>query len=450
MSLGTTMNHRGLASLLVSLALVCPVVAQDLPRVLAVAWNDLKGDSGHVDLMNLESPRDFTGSPLETGRFAVLRIKGNRIFAVCPEEDTIKSITREPWAIDRTYNLASGTSPVDIAVVDSNRAYVTGRNATHLLRLDLNSGATAESVDLSPFADSDGIPDLGDMVIFEGRLFVQIRRLNELAPRRQVAPPYLAVIDLATETLVDVDRALPGVQALALTGTYPKRPMQIVPSLRRLFVSATGESFDFGGIEMIDLDGLRSMGLVIREGDGHTGVDVRPFYFVEPHRGFLAYTTDLTISSHLVEFSIPDGVVEVNLHTEVDFLAPVLEFDATTNSLFFPSSGFTNPGVHVFDAATGERLTKDVIPTPGPPQDLVIWDTALETPDPPMVDIALHPGLRITGSLGATYEIQYSVDMSNWVPLTNVTLHESPFFWCDPTPVNQQGKRYYRALPLNR
>ena len=362
-----------------------------------MAWNDLEGGTGHVDLMNLESPWGFSGKPLETGRFAVLRINGNHIYAVCPQDNAIKRMTREPWAIDRTYNLAIETKPVDIAVVDSNRAYLTGRSATHLLRLDLSTGALTETVDLSAFADADGTPDLGDMVIFEGRLFVQIRRLNELAPGGQVAPPYLAVIDLTTETLVDVDRALPGVQALALTGTHPKRPMQIVPSLRRLFVSATGGSFDFGGIEMIDLDGLRPMGLVIREADGLTGVDLGPFYLVEPHRGFLAYTTDLVISSHLVEFSIPDGVVDENLHTEVDFLAPVLEFDATSNSLFFPSSGFTNPGIHVFDAATGKRLTKEVIPTPGPPQDIVIWNTNPDTSDRPTVDIALHPGLRITG-----------------------------------------------------
>ena len=87
----TTKNHRVLGSVLVSLSLASSVIGQDPPpKMLAVAWNDLKGGSGHVDLMNTVSPWDFTGNPLETGRFAVLRIKGNRIYAVCPEEDIIR------------------------------------------------------------------------------------------------------------------------------------------------------------------------------------------------------------------------------------------------------------------------------------------------------------------------------------------------------------------------
>ena len=185
-------------SLLVLLTITPRVTAQDPPaRMLAVAWNDLNGGSGHVDLMNPEAPWDFAGSPLETGRFAVMRIRGDRIYVVCPEQDAIKTITREPWAIERTYNLATGTAPVDIAVADGDTAYVTGRNATHLLRLDLSSGTVTEVIDLSPFADSDGVPDLGDMAVFEGRLFLQIRRLNEHAPLGQVTPAYLAVMDLA-------------------------------------------------------------------------------------------------------------------------------------------------------------------------------------------------------------------------------------------------------------
>lgn len=420
------------------------------PRWLAVNWNDLSGKSGHVDLMNPEAPWGFAGQPLETGRFAVLRASGEHLYAVCPEQNAIKAIRLDPWNLERTYHLPDGSVPVDIAVADSRTAYVSARTATHLLRLDLETGAFEEAVDLSMFADPDRIPDLGDMVMHEGRLFVQIRRLNLEDFRGYTPPAYLAVIDLATASVIDTDPALPGLQALPLAGPVPKRPMQVVPATRRLFVSATGGFFDPGGIEMIDLDSLRSMGLVVRESDGLTGADLEPFYLVEPGRGFLAFTTDLTLSSHLVEFSLLEGVGDVNLHTEVDFLAPVLVYDPPSDSLFFPSSGSVNPGIHVFEGATGQRLTNEVLPTPGPPHDMVLIGAAPEPPDPASLEISLHPGLQVTGSLGATYQVQYTEDVPNlnWQVLTNLTLRESPTFWCDSTAVAGQPRRFYRVVPV--
>ena len=399
--------------------------------------------------MNPEAPWDFAGQPLETGRHAVLRVSGERLYAVCPEQNAIKVILLKPWSLERTYNLPEGTVPVDIAVANSQTAYVTARSATHVLRLDLDTGAVEEAVDLSMFADPDRIPDLGDMVMHEGRLFVQIRRLNLDDFRGYTPPSYLAVIDLVTASVIDTDPALPGLQALPLAGAIPKRPMQVVPATRRLFVSATGGFFDQGGIEMIDLDSLRSMGLVVRESDGLTGADLTPFCLVEQGRGFLAYTTDLTLSSHLVEFSLLGGVVDVNLHTEVDFLAPVLVYDPPNDSLFFPSSGSVNPGIHVFEGATGRRLTPEVLPTPGPPHDMVMVGVTAEPPDPASLDISLHPALHVTGSLGATYQIQYTEDLANpnWQVVTNLTLRESPTFWCDSTADANQPRRFYRAVP---
>jgi len=60
--------------------------------------------------------------------------------------------------------------------------------STHLLRLDLVAGGTDDVIDLGPFPDADGIPDPADMALYEGPLFLLIRRWNQ---------DFLAVIDVA-------------------------------------------------------------------------------------------------------------------------------------------------------------------------------------------------------------------------------------------------------------
>jgi hypothetical protein len=62
------------------------------------------------------------------------------------------------------------------------------------------------------------------------------------------------------------------------------------------------------------------------------------------------------------------------------------------------------------------------------------------------LSINTFPGLTITGIVGRTYQIQTSLDATNWVPRANVLLPSSPYLWFDQNPV--AGNRFYRALLL--
>lgn len=349
-----------------------PVAGEPGGRGLAVAWNDGAKGPGMLRIMSTRPPWDFTTPPLEIGRDPVLRYANGRLYAVSEAEDTITVVDPDAWTIERVHLLAEGSEPADIAVANAGTAYITRRLATHLLRLDLSSGAFSEVVDLGVFADADGVPDLGMTAVHEGRLFVQIRRINPSAQEGFLRPAYLVVVDMATEEIIDVDPATPGVQAIELAGTFPKFKMQVVGATRRLFVGATGGAFDEGGIEVVDLDALRSLGMVIREADGLTGADLGPFVMVAPERGYLVYTTDWTISSHLQGFSLSGGVDPLPaVYTAVDYLASILEYDAQGNQFFFPNNS-VNSGIHVFDADTGAQGTRDPVPTSGLPMDFVL------------------------------------------------------------------------------
>jgi len=206
----------------------------EIARRLAVAWDDATTSSGVVRAMSTLAPWDYQTPPLAGGADSVVRSAAGRAYVVSRSAGTITAVDPDTWAVLQVYPLGAGSEPLDIAVVSAQRAYVSRAGATHLLRLDLLTGATAEVVDLSMFADADGVPDLSMMAVDQGRLLVQIRRVNSSAPGGFALPAYLAVVDIASEQLIDVDPAAPGTQAIELEGTAPKHKMQIVPQTRRL------------------------------------------------------------------------------------------------------------------------------------------------------------------------------------------------------------------------
>jgi hypothetical protein len=57
-----------------------------------------------------------------------------------------------------------------------------------------------------------------------------------------------------------------------------------------------------------------------------------------------------------------------------------------------------------------------------------------------------YPGLRITGTVGRTYQIQTSPDLNTWTTKTTLLLTASPYLWIDQNAVN--GNNFYRAVML--
>ncbi len=393
-----TARSAALGLLAISILVSAPLPAAaggPAPRRLAVAWTRADG-SGALRAMSTAAPWGFVTPELGAGGQATLRFANGLLFVVSRSAGTIVVVDPVSWTPIRNHALGANSEPIDIAVVSERIAYVTRAGATRLLRLDLESGATQEVVNLAFLADADGVPDLGTLAVDGNHLFVQIRRFDLDVPGF-VPPALLAVVDLALEQPLDVDPAAPGVQAIALQGTAAKFGMQIVPGTRRLFVSATGGDFDQGGIEQVDLDTLRSLGLVVAEADGETGSDLGAFVLVNAERGFLTFTTDLTLSSHLVPFTLSGGAGQGQLHVVVDYFVPALAHEPRTGTLYMPEGGFSSSGVGVLDATSGALLTQSPTATDGSPTDLALLCDCTDADCPGMPSCAAVPTLAPPG-----------------------------------------------------
>jgi len=64
----------------------------------------------------------------------------------------------------------------------------------------------------------------------------------------------------------------------------------------------------------------------------------------------------------------------------------------------------------------------------------------------PSLNIALYPGLTVTGTPGKAYNISYAsaVDATTWTSLTNITLPASPYLFFDTNSATSTA-RFYRV-----
>jgi len=344
-------------------------------RPLAIAWNDTTSGTGLLAAISNEAPYATQTSSIAIALHSQLRSGGGRVYAISTTASEISVVDAATWQLERVLSIAAGGRPIDLAVVSSDVAYITRDGSSRLLKLDPTNGATSESVDLALFADPDGNPDLGWMAVYEGRLYVQVRRIDKGA---FVPPALVAVIDIASEQIVDVDPVQPGVQAIELAGLAAKRDMQILTETRELAVLSSGGNNDAGGIERIDLDTLQSTGLVVAEVDGTTGTDLECMLFTRPTGGYLNAKTDIVLSSHLHGFSVGTGVDSTQLNGALFYEVERMVYDSTTDVFFLPEGGSYGDGIRVFDAVSGGLLLPDPIPTNGTPTGLAFVCDAVD------------------------------------------------------------------------
>ncbi len=76
----------------------------------------------------------------------------------------------------------------------------------------------------------------------------------------------------------------------------------------------------------------------------------------------------------------------------------------------------------------------------------VTFDPSSEPVSPANLQLSIYPGLQIIGTVGRTYQIESSPDMTNWSTRTTLLLNSSPFLWIDKNPVS--GNKFYRAFLL--
>ena len=159
--------------------------------------------------------------------------------------------------------------------------------------------------------------------------------------------------------------------------------------------------------------------------------------FSTPQAAFGFYGTDVEVNQFTVRLihetvapsDIPVPVVVPQGSGGVFFFG-VIDKDRPFTAVDFQSIG-TSGEVFFFD-------------------DLTIAVPAQVHPEPASLEIALDAGVRIAGTIGATYRLECATepDLTNWMAVTNIVLSTSPFLFFDTDCVTSHVRRVYRAVTL--
>ena len=205
------------------------------------------------------------------------------------------------YATVQNFSTGNGSNPYDIAFLSPTKAYVTRYNWTTVMIVNPASGAALGVIDLSPFADADGIPEMARAIRVGRYLFVAIQRLDRNAFYSPTDSSAVVVIDTETDQVVDVDAAGPGVQGILLAGQNPVSDFSFDRASTRLLIGCVGAyGATDGGIAAIDPVFFQSLGFAITE--TALGGDVGDVEWMSSLRSF-AIVSDAGFNTSLVAWN---------------------------------------------------------------------------------------------------------------------------------------------------
>lgn len=291
--------------------------------------------------------------------YVVNRLGGDNIQAIDPATG---------YATRWQCTVENGSNPHDIAFAAPNKAYVTRYERAAILIVDPTTGADCAgfvrgTIDLSSFADGDGLPEMDQAVVIGDRLFVTLQRLDRRNFFRPTDHSLVAVIDVATDTVVG---------SITLTGTNPfaeSAGLAPDPATGKITLTEVGEfgRLDDGGLERIDPVTLAAEGFFVTEADlGGNATDV---VLIDAHHAY-AILLDEVGRSRVVRFDPTTRQVTATLVAADDFLVDI-ELGPDRQTLYLTDRTLRHPGIRRFAIADDTELAPSPIDTGLPPFDVV-------------------------------------------------------------------------------
>jgi len=225
--------------------------------------------TSYYSTIGIRPPRtaDIAVEPVSTDPVAHYDIDEDMVFVVNRYlADNVQVVDPgPPFQTVGQYSVGNGSNPYDIRLASSEKAYVSRYEWTTLLIVDPYSGDSLGVVDLSAFADADGIPEMGRMEMVGDSLFVALNNIDRTV-WQPAGPGKIAVIDTRADTLVDCDPASSGVQPIVLQLPNPYTELRYDGCRMELVVGCAGAwGVLDGGIETVDPFALETKTVVATE-----------------------------------------------------------------------------------------------------------------------------------------------------------------------------------------
>lgn len=305
------------------------------------------------------------------------------------------------------FSVGNGSNPQDIEILSAGKAYVTRYESVDVLIVDPRDGSQLGTIDLSAYADDDGLPEMTQIVRVGTLLYVSCQRLDRNAgfvPGDAV----LVVIDSATDAVIG---------DIALSAANPN---SVTVAGDRIIVSGSAGFGDrLGGIDIVDTRSAASLGLAVTE--AQLGGDISSLVMRTSNAGF-AVVLDESFTNSVVPVNLATGVVGPPLEGLSGGFIAAIAIDGD-RLLIGDQGSFTDPasaGLKIYDAGTG-AFRAGPVNTGLPPNGLVVLQestiTAVREEQSTALPAATSLGEGFPNPFNATVRIPFTIHTARNVQL---------------------------------
>ncbi len=324
--------------------------------------------SGSISDIQFGPPRTVAPDQSSVSSDAVLRHHDGLLYVVNRFGfDNIQVLDpANSFATVQQFSVGNGSNPHDIELVSTTKGYVARYESPDLWIVNPQTGAHTGTISLAAFADDDGIPEMDRMILWGGRLFVSLQRLDRNNFFTPTDSSQIVVIDVVTNALIDADPSAPGTQGILLPFQNPNTEI-VADTNGKIVVGCTGNfGVADGGVVQIDPIALSVTSIEVSE--SALGGDINDVAVQTTERGFTV-VSDGSFNTILKPYRRDLGTVQSPiLSTSGFFLADIEVNDRA--ELWVCDRTPSGPGIRVFDAASGSELTAMPLDTSIPPQDI--------------------------------------------------------------------------------
>jgi hypothetical protein len=328
-------------------------------------------ETGGLATVGVATPRRVHRLRTDVFSDAVVRVTGgltvvlNRFLADNVQVLTPKLRTRLQCGT------VAGSNPHDIVVAEPGRrgagpgkAYVTRYGAQELWIVDPAARGCRRfkrgTIDLSPWADPDGLPEMDQMALVGARLFVTVQRLDRGRGFAPTGSSRLLVIDTASDAVTG-EIVLAGRNAFGDASGIVRDPVT-----GRLAVSTPGDLYTVGdgGIQWVDPETMTAdpAGFFVTE--DQLGGNITDFVVLSSTKAY-AIVQRQDLRNALVVFDPTNPAAARTLFTREAFLPDIAL--APDGMLWLADQSRPGYGIRIIDPAIDDFITAKPIDVGLPP-----------------------------------------------------------------------------------
>lgn len=306
---------------------------------------NLKNEKVYKDILPVHSDSVVVSN--HNSIYVLNRLGIDSIMRIEPDSD---------FTLSYETSMGKRSNPYDIAFISSQKAVVALYGRSYLSVIDPRNGKELSQIDLSFYADQDGIPEISAVYYYQNKLYALLQRLDRNQVSTYIWPPvdksYLIKMN-------DTNFAIE--KAHVLPFTNPSSRIRFFSDRNTFVFTASGYfganyALDGGIVEFNPATGTFLNSPLT---EAQAGLEITDAILQSSHLGF-AICQDKNFNSFLIAFNPSTGSTIKTLASHSYSIGGYFSgLEMHNGKLYVADRNAQNPGIRLFDTHTLNEITQN-------------------------------------------------------------------------------------------